>query len=594
VPKIVNALQPADAALPGPNYYRDPALFGQLGNEAGADGAAEEGGAATSLPGDDPVVDFSSRMQRAQVGTIDLIAIDMPITDVVSFVGSFAAGDSLSPDDAPMRASLTASMLDKGTTRQDRFQIAEQLDTLGADLAFGSDEQSLRFSGRFLRSDAEAVMELLAEQLRTPAFDPEVLDTVKNRQKAALLQAIDNPDYRAASLLSRKLYPEAHINYSTPIDALIADLEATTAEDLAAFHQAHYGSQSMRLIFVGDIDFEALQAAVSQTLADWTGGNDYPELETTQLENRAHSERIQIEDKTSVAVRFGYNTELQRTDDDYLPFMVGNYILGGSFHSRLMTEIRKNQGLTYDIRSRHEGDILTPGNWLLAASFAPSMLEVGLQATREVVENWYANGVSEAEVRAAIETLTGSYLVGLSTTRTVAGQVHSFMDRGFEPEYIDAYPLRLRALTAEDVNRAIRQYFNPDQLIEIAAGSLLAQSADQTPPDTMNTTHPVTIRLDTPDAAWRVQIEAIYRTSEGIAVLSRLHRSTDGPAAQVISTVTDSAPIDAQYADLPVRHYVAGKSWAWGESTPTVTFVESIETVESGLKDAELIHRREK
>ena len=43
-----------------------------------------------------------------------------------------------------------------------------------------------------------------------------------------------------------------------------------------------------------------------------------------------------------------------------------------------MTEVRKNRGLTYDIRVRHEGDILTTGNWLLSASFAPSMLEDGL------------------------------------------------------------------------------------------------------------------------------------------------------------------------------------------------------------------------
>ena len=41
--------------------------------------------------------------------------------------------------------------------------------------------------------------------------------------------------------------------------------------------------------------------------------------------------------------------------------MIGNYILGGSFHSRLMTEVRKNRGLTYDIRARHQGDILTNG-----------------------------------------------------------------------------------------------------------------------------------------------------------------------------------------------------------------------------------------
>lgn len=583
IPRVVNTLTAQADSLPGPNYFRAPSIYGPLANEASAE---NPGGP----PAADSVVDFSAHMQRAQIGDIELIAIDMPIDEVVSFVGSLAAGDSLSPEDAPMLASLTASMLDKGTANQDRFQIAEKLDTLGADIGFAAGDQSLGFSGKFLRADAGSVMQLLADQLRNPAFDPAVLETVKSRQKAGLLQAIDNPDYRAGALLSRLLYPEAHINYSTPIETLITDLDTTSVDDLAKFHQDYYGSKSMRLIFAGDIDFEQLKAAVGNAFEDWNGGVDYPELDNEQLENRERAERIYIEDKTSVAVRVGFNTELQRTDDDYLPFMVGNYILGGSFHSRLMTEVRKNRGLTYDIRARHEGDILTPGNWLLSASFAPSMLEDGLQATYEVVDQWYANGVSEDEVLAAIETLTGAYLVGLSTTGSVAGQVHSFMQRGFAPEYIDEYPLRLRALTAEDVNRAIRQYFDPGLMTEVVAGSLTAGPLPQGEASGEGTN--VTVRLDSPDAAWRINIEKVYRTSEHIVVLSRLSRGPEA-AAQVISTVADTIRIDAQYAGLPVRHYIVGKVWDWGD-TKEYSFIESAETLENAVKGAELLYNQEK
>jgi len=584
VPEVVNTLSASAHAMPGPNYYRDPALFGELYNEA----------ATGALSGDSTtksVVDFSSQMQRAEIGGIELVAIDMPIDNVVSFIGSIAAGESLSPDDAPMLASLTAAMLDKGTTSQDRFQIAEKLDTLGADIGFSSGSQSLNFAGKFLRTDAGSVLQILADQLRNPAFDAEVLQSLKSRQQAGLLQAIDNPDYRASALLSRLLYPEDHINYSTPIKALIADLEATTVEDLAAFHQAHYGAESMTLIFAGDIDFEQLKAAVGNAFDGWSSGSEYPKLETTQLENDEKAERIYIEDKTSVAVRFGYNTELQRTDDDYLPFMVGNYILGGSFHSRLMTEVRKNRGLTYDIRARHEGDLLTPGNWLLSASFSPSMLEDGVKAAREVVQKWYDKGVSEEEVRAAIETLTGSYIVGLSTTGSVAGQVHSFMQRGFEPEYIDAYPLRVRQLHAQEVNRAIRQYFDPGKLTEVVAGSLAEPetAAEQAPAQTT----PISIRLDTPDAGWRVYIERIIANQEGLVVVSTLERDPDAMAPQVISTVSDSVQIDESHADLPIKHYVVGKTWDWGD-TGDYTFIESAEVISEILLNAKILFERGK
>lgn len=465
IPEQSNRLQPGGANAAGPVHFRDPEIFAP---EAYAE-ASPQAKATGDRPGGE--VDFSSQMQRARVGPIDLVAIDMPIDNVVSFVGSIAAGDSLSPVDAPMLASLTASMLDKGTTRADRFEIAEQLDALGANMGFSSGKQSLSFSGRFLSADAGPVLDILADQLRNPTFDPAVFETIKSRQEAGLLQAIDNPDYRSSAALSRLLYPPEHVNYSTPLETLIEELKATEAADLKAFHAKHYGPESMRLIFVGDIDFAELKAAVAEAFGGWDGGSQYPDLETKQRDHGSQSERIEIADKTSVSVRLGLNTRLQRTDEDYLPFMLGNYILGGSFHSRLMSEVRKERGLTYDIRSRHEGDIITPGNWVLTASFSPAQIDAGLAATQAVLEEWFAEGVSEAEVSAAIETLSGTYLVGLSTTSRVAGQVHSFMERGFPPEYIDAYPQKLTQLTAESVNDAIQTYFDPSQLAEVAAGS---------------------------------------------------------------------------------------------------------------------------
>ena len=586
VPEVLNTLSASLNAMPAPNYYRDPTIFGKLHNTVGTDKLSSSKTTASNKP----VVDFGSKMQSAQIGNIELIAIDLPIDNVVSFVGSIAAGDSLCPADAPMLATLTAAMLDKGTDNQDRFQIAEKLDQLGANLRFNSGDQSLNFSGKFLRADAGSFMQILADQLRNPAFETEVLETLKSRQEASLLQAIDNPDYRAGALLSRILYPEDHINYSSPINELKADIESTTIEDLAAFHDAHYGTSSMQLIFTGDIDFEQLKAAVGNAFDGWEGGSDYPKLNTLPNENTEVAERIYIEDKTSVAARFGFNTGLQRTDADYLPFMVGNYILGGSFHSRLMTEVRKNRGLTYDIRARHQGDILTQGNWTLSASFSPSVVNEGLQAAREVVQQWFEDGVSEEEVAAAIETLTGSYIVGLSTTGSVAGQVHSFIQRGFDPKYIDEYPILLRQLTAKEVNRAIRQYFDPSLVTEVVAGSF-AQTPDSNTETDENLA--ITVRLDAPDAGWRLQIESIHSDSENIVVYSQLSRDPNYMSAQVISTVADTVKIDLCHSDLPVRHYISGKTWDWGD-TGEYTFIDSSEINSQDLQTFDLLFELEK
>ncbi|MFO8026559.1 MAG: pitrilysin family protein [Opitutales bacterium] len=582
VPDVKNSLSMQSGRPGGPNYYRDPEIYGPTGNEA-TDGGSEGGnGGSKGVPA---VVDFSANMRRETVAGIDLITVDMPIEDAVSFVGGFAAGEALSPNDRPMLAALTAAMLDKGSARKDRFAIAELLNTLGADIAFGADNHSLTFSGRFLRPDAGTVLELLAEQLREPAFNPDVFETVRSRQEAKLLQAVDDPGYRAGAQISRMLYPMAHPNRSEELNTLLADLKRTNIEDLRHFHRQFYGPESMRLVFAGDIDFEQIKAAVANAFDGWTGGVPYTDDDAApaQLENASEQERIYIADKTSVSVTYGYNTGLQRSQDEYLPFMLGNYILGGSFNSRLMSEIRKKRGLTYGIGTTHEGDLLTPGNWTLTASFSPDTLDKGLKATEEVLHEWHDEGVSEDETEAAIETLTGAYLVGLSTTSRVAAQIHSFLQRGLEPEYIDKYPLELKKLSNEQVNRAIRQYLDPASAKRVAAGSFrnLPSPMDASQNNT------VSVRLDTPNPGWRIQIEKIYRSGENLVVISRLTQS-EKMAAQVITSVADSAEIPPDI-DLPVRHYIIGKTWNWGD-TGKYTYIDSMEAFDTALDEAELIY----
>lgn len=569
----------------GPNYYREPATDNKplIDKEHSKDSTAPSVSKKHK-----PVVSFSNKIQRTQVGDIELIAVDMPINDVVSFVGCLSTGETIESEDSPTLASMTAAMLDKGTKHNDRFQLANLLNRMGANIQFSASKHTLQFSGKFLREDAGTVMGLLAEQLREPAFDAEVLDTLKSRQVAQLLRAIDNPDYRANASVNRLLYPEDHPNYQEEIPSLLEDLESLTIEAIQKFHANNYGPESLKIIFVGDIDFEQLNAAVAFAFEGWEGG-DYDSIEyPEQLENTSVSERIFIADKTSVAIRYAYNTGLQRNSEDYIPFMLGNYILGGSFNARLMQEVRVNKGLTYSINSTHTGDIFTPGNWVLNASFSPALLEEGLAATESIVAEWYEKGVSEDEVQRAIETLCGSYLVGLSTTGNVANQLLSFIQRGFDPEYIDQYPEKLRSVTHEQVNRAIRRHFDPELMTLVVAGSLAEPPIASTAQPQL--TNNITVRLDTPNAGWRIEIKEIYQTSEGLIVISRLQNDQQ-VSASVISTVSDSVQIPEIKETLPIRHYTLGKTWEWGDSSD-YTFIESMDALDTVLDNAQLIYKK--
>jgi len=87
---------------------------------------------------------------RADIDGIDVVALRTGVEDVVTVVGSLPAGDDRSPPGNVMLATLTGAMLDKGTTTQDKFAIAQKLGNVGAVLSFAVDTNTLEIRGRCL------------------------------------------------------------------------------------------------------------------------------------------------------------------------------------------------------------------------------------------------------------------------------------------------------------------------------------------------------------------------------------------------------------------------------------------------------------
>ena len=99
----------------------------------------------------------------------------------------------------------------------------------------------------------------------------------------------------------------------------------------------------------------------------------------------------------------------------------------------------------------------------------------------------------------------------------------------------------------------------------------------------------ITVRLTVPDAAWVISIDEVRKVNDEIWVISKVSKNPDVMGAQVISTIEASAVINS--VDLPVRHFIIGKTWDWENEEP-YTFIKSIEKLESNLKDSELLYKK--
>jgi zinc protease len=410
---------------------------------------------------------------RIDIEGIDVVVLKTDVKDVVTLVGSLRAGDDRSPADNVALATVTGRMLDKGTTKQDKFAIAQQLGNVGAGLSFGVSASTVDIRGRCLRKDLPLLVSLLAEQLREPAIADTELAKVKKQLEGEVRSQLDDPDFRAEDAFSRAIYPPGHPNRQPTPEAFLADSAKTTVAQVKQFHSQYYGPTGMRLVIVGDVDPAVAQAEIRKAFAGWRGGSIPPAAPKASELAKEQVETIVIPDKTSVSVIMGQPTELRFSDPDLLPLRLGTRILGsGGFTSRLMASVRDKEGLTYGISAATANDTFSDGEWRLQADFAPTLLDKGLASTKRELESWRNNGVTDDELKRAKSELAGLYQVGLATTGGMAGTILLMLNRGMPLSFVDEYPKKIAEISREQVNGAIKRHIDPRRMVLVKAGTL--------------------------------------------------------------------------------------------------------------------------
>ncbi len=433
-----------------------PALFLVSGTLVGAAAAAS----------------VADQSHRSQVAGVDLITYHTDVKDVVVILGSLPAGDAMAEPGNIAIPTLAGMMLDRGTKKLDKYAIAEQLDNVGAEIAFSVGTQSLEIRAKCLKKDLPLVIGLIAAELRTPALQAQEFNKAKQQFIGSLEASAQNAEARAQETFGRALFPQGHPNRPHTVGEYEAAAKAATLDDLKAFHAKYYGPAHMTLVVVGDVAAPEAQTEIDKAFSGWTGGQDYVRPATPAVLKAPSEASVTLADKPSVSVLMGQPTGLRYKDPDALALRVGTAILGSGFTGRLMGTVRDKEGLTYHIGAAMADDSIADGRWDISASFAPALLGQGIASTRRELDRWWKDGITDQELAARKQGLVGSYLVGLSTTTGLANAILTDVQRGYDVSRLETYPGAVKALTRDEVNSAIKKHVNPSVMVLVEAGSV--------------------------------------------------------------------------------------------------------------------------
>ena len=417
---------------------------------------------------------FTERVQEFQVGSCRLFVLPTAVEGVVTWHGSFVSNPAFDRGEELIQ-SLTTALLDKGTQKRDRFEIADLLENRGAKVAFHSNVLRVGIRGKALSEDVATVMDVMFEQLREPLFAAEEFEKARLRLQASVQRSMDESNIRAWLSLCQQMYTPAHPNYALSPEDELARLEAASVAEVKSYYAGHFSPQEFILVVVGDISPEKVIQIVARHATDWKA-DETPARYDTEAQFRPPARiNIDMPDKYNIDVRMGHPIAIRRDDPIYTTLRIANFILGGNFSSRLMDVVRDQKGLTYGVHSQLSNvNRFYQGHWQVNIALSQDKLDAGIEATLEVLRDFARNGVTAEELEEKKRTMKGMFTVQLDTTEGLSSTIRNSIQNGFDVGYLDSFADRIDAVELDTLNEAIATHFDPEKLHIMAAGTMPA------------------------------------------------------------------------------------------------------------------------
>lgn len=381
-------------------------------------------------------------------------------------LGFKAGGSAYDPVGKEGLATLVSGMLDEGAGDLDSFAFRTRLENTAIHLSFSAAPNSFTGTLKTVSEHRSEAFDLLRLALTKPRFDAEPLDRVRHQILAGLAAEAEDPESIAGDALDRLLFP-GH-PYARPAKGTAKTVSALKVADLRAFVASRLTLDGLKVGVSGDITPAELGQMLDKTFGGLPKTANLPPLPAVAIPEQGGV--AVIDRDLPQAVALFAQPGLERTDPDFYPAYVVNYILGGGgFSSRLMTEVREKRGLAYSVYAYFQD---LDGAPLIVGGVSTSAARVG-ESLAVIAEEWRKmaeNGPTQEELDAAKSYLIGSWPLRFTSTGAVASMLMSMQLDGYPLDHLQTRNAKVEAVSLDDARRAARRLWQAEQLKTVVVG----------------------------------------------------------------------------------------------------------------------------
>ncbi|MCE5237075.1 insulinase family protein [bacterium] len=380
-----------------------------------------------------------------------------PVATVQLFVGtgSVREGEYLGTG----ISHLLEHVISDGSQTRTREQIEQEQARLGNNANAYTSTDVVSYYVITSGPQTLAALDHLADFVFHPTFPAEAVQTQQGIIAREMARGQDDPGrelyYEFAGLMFRVSPAGARII------GTLDQFQRLTRDDLVRLHQRYYAPGNMVLTVVGDFDTATVLGHIRQTLAPLpervTPRAALPS-EPPQLSPR-RSERHQA-GLSRAYFMLGYPTVSLFSPDMY-PLDVAAYVLTNGGASRLVSQLRDEQGLVDAVSSASATPAYDAGYFAVSAETTPEKVAAAEQAILAALQRLGREPVSAAELARAKRQKEADLVFSGVTTQGRAERYGNDLLTAGDLHFSERYVEGIRRVTAADIQRVARRYFIP-------------------------------------------------------------------------------------------------------------------------------------
>jgi zinc protease len=350
--------------------------------------------------------------------------------------------------------SLSSKLLNEGTNELGATKFAEKLEENAISLAASNGFETFVIELSNLKEQSKKGIELLTALLKSPNYTQDTLNKLKTMQTGSLKRKENDFDYVANNQLKSVLFKGTTLENSAA--GTIESISKIELKDIENFISQTVCLENLIIVAGGDFELKEFEKLVKPLLETLNVGKK-AQLEEVNFISKKE-EKVLIKDTQQAYIYFGSSFNINSKDEENYKAKVASFILGGSgFGSRLMEEIRVKRGLAYSAY----GSISINKSHSYFNGYLQTKNETADEAKKlvgEIIEDFVKNGVTNDELSAAKNFLTGSEPLRSETLSQRLNRAFTLYYRGLEPNYSQKELEKIQNLELTDLNNYIKSH----------------------------------------------------------------------------------------------------------------------------------------